>query len=283
MLRWRNTRRGAEGSAAGESLTPFISRVVISLALLPIVLGAVYLGGWWVFALIAIAASIATHEYTLMARALAPLAPAAYIGSALALVGAEVSGLRWMLAGVLATFVLAFVLKAISEARAAATAAISATVMGTLWIGAGLGFLILVRAIPEHGRLALVTLLVAVWAGDTFAYFGGRLLGRHKMAPATSPGKTWEGFVFGTSATIFVTFVALYKQNFLTIRESIVLGVVLALAGPIGDLFESLLKRDAGVKDSGRLLGGHGGMLDRLDAFLFAAPAAYFTILAFTS
>ena len=264
-------------------MSPFISRIVISLALLPIVLGAVYLGGWWVFALIALATAIAMHEYTLMARVLAPLAPAGYIGSALALVGAELSGLRWMLAGALTTFVLAFVLKAISEARAAATAAISATVMGTFWIGAGLGFLILVRAIPEHGTLALVTLLVAIWAGDTFAYFGGRLLGRHKMAPATSPGKTWEGFVFGTAATIFVSFVALYKQNFLTIRESIVLGVVLAVAGPLGDLFESLLKRDAGVKDSGSLLGGHGGMLDRLDAFLFAAPAAYFTILAFTS
>jgi phosphatidate cytidylyltransferase len=252
-------------------MSPFWSRVVISLVLLPVVLGAVYLGGWWVFALVAIAAGVALHEYWLMARPLAPLAPAGDIGAALALVGAEVSGIRWMLAGVLSTFALAFVLKAIS-----------ATVMGALWIGGGLGFLILVRAIPEHGRLALVTLLLAVWAGDTFAYFGGRLLGRHKMAPATSPGKTWEGFVFGTAATIFVTFVALYKADFLTIRESIILGVVLALAGPIGDLFESLLKRDAGVKDSGRLLGGHGGMLDRLDAFLFAAPAAYFTILAFS-
>ena len=263
-------------------MTPFISRIVISIVLLPVVLGAVYLGGWWVFAVAAIAASVALHEYWLMARVLAPLAPAGYIGVALALVGAELSGFRWMLGGVLVTFVLAFVLKAISEARAAATAAISATVMGTLWIGGGLSFLILMRALPQHGRLALVTVLVAVWAGDTFAYFGGRVLGRHKMAPATSPGKTWEGFVFGTAATIFVSFVALYKQNFLTIRESIILGVVLAIAGPIGDLFESLLKRDAGVKDSGNLLGGHGGMLDRLDAFLFAAPAAYFTILAFT-
>jgi phosphatidate cytidylyltransferase len=102
------------------------------------------------------------------------------------------------------------------------------------------------------------------------------------MAPTTSPGKTWEGFAFGTIATVFVTFVALYKQDFLTIGESIVLGVVIAVAAPLGDLFESLLKRDAGVKDSGRLMGAHGGMLDRLDAFLFAAPAAYFAILAFT-
>jgi len=262
-------------------VTAFLSRILISIVLLPVVLIAVYLGGWWVFALVGLAAAISLHEYWLMARPLAPLAPAGWIGAAVALVGAELSGARWMLGGLLTTFVLAFLLKAISEARAAATAAISATVMGTLWIGGGLAFLILLRNIAVHGRLALLTVLLAVWAGDTFAYFGGRLLGRHKMAPATSPGKTWEGFVFGTAATIFVAFVALCKENFMTIGESIVLGVVLALAAPIGDLFESLLKRDAGVKDSGNLLGAHGGMLDRLDAFLFAAPAAYFTILAF--
>jgi phosphatidate cytidylyltransferase len=153
--------------------------------------------------------------------------------------------------------------------------------MGTIWIGGGLGFLILIRQFAVHGRLALFTVLLAVWAGDTLAYLGGRLLGRHKMAPTTSPGKTWEGFVFGTAATIFVTFIALYKQDFLTIPQSIALGVAIAVAAPLGDLFESLMKRDAGVKDSGSLLGGHGGVLDRLDAFLFAAPAAYFAILAF--
>jgi phosphatidate cytidylyltransferase len=218
-----------------------------------------------------------------MTRALAPLALAGYVGGVLAMVGAEVSGIGWMLGGVLTSFVLAFLLKAISEARAAATAAISSTVMGALWIGGGLGFLLLLRHLPTHGRLALYTVLLAIWAGDTLAYLGGRLVGRHKMAPATSPGKTWEGFVFGTAATVFVAFVALYKQHFLSIPQSIVLGVVLAVAGPLGDLFESLLKRDAGVKDSGRLLGGHGGMLDRLDAFFFAAPAAFFTILAFTT
>lgn len=262
-------------------MTNFWNRLVISVVLLPIVLGAVYLGGWWVFALVAIAAALSLHEYWLMARSLAPLAPAGYIGGALGLVGAELSGIDWMLGGILATFVLAFLLKAFSSARAAATAAVSATVMGALWVCGGLAFLILLREIPHNGRLALITVLLAVWAGDTLAYFGGRVFGRHKMAPTTSPGKTWEGFVFGTAATVFVAFIALYKQDFLTIPQSIVLGVVLAVAAPIGDLFESLLKRDAGVKDSGSLLGGHGGMLDRLDAFLFAAPAAYFTILAF--
>ena len=264
-------------------MSNWLSRIVVAGALVPVVLGAVYVGGWWLFALVAVAAGLSLHEYWLMERALAPLALGGYIGAALALVGAQLSGIDWMLGGVLTTFVLAFVLKVISEARAAATAAIGTTVMGALWIGGGLSFFLLLRHLPANGRLALYTVLLAVWAGDTFAYLGGRLLGRHKMAPSTSPGKTWEGFVFGTAATVFVAFVALYKQDFLTIAQSIVLGVVLAVTGPLGDLFESLLKRDAGVKDSGTILGGHGGMLDRLDAFLFAAPVAYFTILAFVS
>ena len=260
-----------------------VSRVVVAACLLPVVLGAVYLGGWWLFALATVAAMLALHEFWLMARGLAPLAPAGYVGAVLALVGAELSGIDWMLGGALTTLALAFLLKAISAARAAATAAISGTLMGALWIGGGLSFLLLLRGLPEHGRLALYTVLIAVWAGDTLAYAGGRLVGRHKMAPSTSPGKTWEGFVCGTAATVFVAFVALYKQHFLSIPQSVVLGVVLAVAGPLGDLFESLLKRDAGVKDSGSILGGHGGVLDRLDAFFFAAPAAYFAILAFTS
>ena len=283
---WRSTPRAVEDSAVDEreqTLSNWLSRIVVAAVLLPIVLGAVYLGGWWLFALIAVAVGVSLHEYWLMARALAPLALAGYIGAALALVGAQLSGVTWMLGGALTTIVLAFVLKVISEARAGATAAISSTVMGALWIGGGLSFLLLLRDRPTHGQLALYTVLIAVWAGDTFAYLGGRLIGRHKMAPSTSPGKTWEGFVFGTAATVFVAFVALYKQDFLSIPQSIVLGVVVAVAGPLGDLFESLLKRDAGVKDSGTVLGGHGGMLDRLDAFLFAAPAAYFTILAFVT
>jgi phosphatidate cytidylyltransferase len=257
------------------------SRLLVAAAAIPVVLGAVYLGGWWMFAVVAVAAVLAVHEFTLLAKPLAPLAPACYVGVALALFAAERSGIEWMVGGVLTTLALAFLLKGLSATRQAPTASISATVMGAVWIGCGLAFVLLLRDLPEHGRLAAFTVVLAVWAGDTLAYVGGRLLGRHKMAPNTSPGKTWEGFVFGTAATVFVAFVALYKQHFLTIGESIGLGAVLAVAAPMGDLFESMLKRDAGVKDAGALLGGHGGLLDRLDALLFAVPAAYFCIAAF--
>ena len=258
-----------------------LSRLVVAAAALPVVLGAVYLGGWWLFALGTFGAVVALHEFWLLTRQLSPLSPAGYVGAVLALVGAELGGLPWMLGGALTAFPLAFALKGISASRQAPTTSISATVMGALWIGCGLGFVLLLRDL-DHGRLATFALLLAVWAGDTLAYLGGRLVGRHRMAPTTSPGKTWEGFVFGTVATVFVAFVALYKQDYLTIGESVALGAVIAVAAPIGDLFESMLKRDAGVKDTGRLLGGHGGMLDRIDAVLFAAPAAYFTVIALT-
>ena len=262
-------------------MTNVVSRLVVAAAAIPVVLGAVYFGGYWLFALIALAAAIALHEFWLLARPLSPLAPAGYVGGLLAITGAELGGVRWMVGGVLTTFALAFLLKGISAARQPATASISATVMGASWVGFGLGFFVLLRHMHDHGRLATFTVVLAVWGGDTLAYVGGRLLGRHKLAPTTSPGKTWEGFVFGTIATIFVSFVTLYKQHYLTIPQSVILGAVLAVVGPLGDLFESMLKRDMQVKDTGSLLGGHGGMLDRLDALLFAAPAAYFCILGF--
>ena len=135
----------------------------------------------------------------------------------------------------------------------------------------GSGYLLLLRDIPEHGRLAVFTVLLAVFADDTAAYFVGRLVGRHKLAPALSPGKTWEGFVAGTARRDRRRVLrALRRRTSSRSRESIALGVAIALAGAAGDLFESALKRDLEVKDSGQLLGGHGGMLDRIDSLLFA-------------
>jgi phosphatidate cytidylyltransferase len=261
-------------------VSPLVSRVVVALAGLPVVLGIVYLGGWWLFALAAVGVVLALHEYALMIRTLRPVILAAYAGALLSLLGARLGGLEWTVAGFLSTIVLAFLLHWLAETRQSATIAIASTVLGAAWIGLCLSHLLLLRSIPADGRLATFTVLLAVWAGDIGAFFAGRMIGRHRLAPTLSPGKTWEGFVFGTAATVFVTFVALYKQDYLSIPQSILLGVAVAVAAPLGDLFESALKRDMQVKDSGRLLAAHGGVLDRIDSLLFAVVAAYYVLRA---
>ena len=261
-------------------MTNAISRLVVAAIGAPVVLGLVWLGGWWIFALAAVSGVLAIHEFWLLVKGLRPLSLAGYVALTGMLLGAKLGGATWMLGGFLAVFALAFLFQLVSRTRAPATVAIGSTVLGAAWIGLGLGSLLLLRDLPKHGRLAVFALILAVWAADALAYFAGRAIGRHKLSPVLSPGKTWEGFVAGVAAAIFVVFIATYHQHFLSIGESIVVGLAIAIAEAAGDLFESMLKRDMQVKDTGRLLGGHGGMLDRLDALLFAAPAAYWTILA---
>jgi phosphatidate cytidylyltransferase len=260
----------------------FTSRILVAAVGLPAVIGVVYLGGWWLFALALVAGLIGLHELYVMGKELRPLVLAGYLGFALALLGAELGGVEWLAAGILSTLFFAFVLYGLSDIRTSATATFGVTLLGVLWIGAGLGLLLLVRDIPEHGFWALIAVMFTVFVADTAAFFVGRAIGRRKMAPAISPAKTWEGLIAGVAAAMLAAFLILYndRDGFLTIPETLLLGGVVAIAGVFGDLFESALKRDLGFKDSGRLLGGHGGMLDRIDALLWAGPAAYFVILA---
>ena len=263
-------------------MNPFWSRILVAAVGLPAVLGLVWLGGWWLWVLAVVAGLIALHEFYVMARPLRPLVLAGYAGLVLLLLGVQLGGPIWMLGGFLTTIAFAFLLKGISETRQSLTVAVATTTLGAGWIGFGLAYILLLRDIPHHGRLAVFTVLLAVFAADTMAYFTGLLIGRHKMAPVLSPGKTWEGLVASTITAILVAFFANYHQHFLTVGEALALGAAIAVAAPVGDLFESAVKRDLNAKDSGRLLAGHGGVLDRLDAHLFAAIAAYYTILALT-
>jgi phosphatidate cytidylyltransferase len=263
-------------------MSAFWSRILISLVLLPVILGIVWLGSWWLFAAALIGGLIALHELYVMGRGLRPLVLGGYVGLILTLLGAEMGEISWMVGGIFATIVIAFVVFGFSDARPSATAAISLTLLGVVWVGGGLASFILLRDIPEHGRLVVFTVLIAVFADDTAAYFVGRTIGRHKMAPTISPGKSWEGFVGGTIAAMAVAFFAMYDQGFLTDFEAVALGAAIAVSSTLGDLFESAIKRDLGVKDSGRLLAGHGGVLDRIDSILWAGPAAFYAVLALT-
>ena len=143
--------------------------------LLPPVLAAVWLGGWWLAAVALVGGLLALHELYTMARGLRPLVLAGFAGLVLALVGAQLGGPVWLLGGVLATVLVAFVIFGLSSARPpSAVAAMATTLLGVVWVGGGLGCLILVRDLPEHGQLAIFTVLIAVFADDTAAFLVGR-------------------------------------------------------------------------------------------------------------
>jgi phosphatidate cytidylyltransferase len=217
-----------------------------------------------------VAAALALVEYTgltLRNRAQAERAGVVLVGCALFMGIALRPGqaMAWTLASVMAVAFL-FLPRAVD--MAATWASLCASGFGVVYIGG------LLAALPVlHERLGpeWVALVIALSFGnDTGAYFAGRTLGRHKLAPAISPGKTLEGAVGGLMAGILITVAA--RQLFmpqLTWRDVVMISVPSAIVGPAGDLLESLLKRAAGAKDSGRLLPGHGGILDRIDALLF--------------
>jgi len=150
------------------------------------------------------------------------------------------------------------------------------TLLGLLYLGLGFSALLMLRRL-DVGAAAVLTVVFGTWAGDTMAYFTGRFFGSTPMAPKLSPNKTWEGFVGGAIGTVLlVVFIGLYTD--LGPADSLMLGAVIAVVGPLGDLFESLIKRDVQIKDSGRGIPGHGGVLDRFDALMWTSVAAYFLL-----
>lgn len=263
-------------------MSQLASRVLVSALLLPLVLVILWVGGWLLFAALAVAGVLALHELYTITRGQRPLVLAGFVGLALTLLGVQLGGVAWVAAGALATIAVSFVLYGVADARPSAAASFGTTVLGVLWVGGGLAHAILVRDVPGHGRELIFAIALSVFAGDTAAYFFGRSFGRHRMAPTISPKKSWEGFVAGTVASVLVVFFTLYedRDDYLEIWRLIVLGLTIAIAAVLGDLFESAVKRDMGVKDSGRLLAGHGGMLDRVDSLLWAIPAAYYATVA---
>jgi len=153
------------------------------------------------------------------------------------------------------------------------------TVFGAMYVGFMLAHLVLVREL-DYGTELTLAVILSVWANDVFAYLIGSTLGRHKMAPNISPHKSWEGFAAGAAATVLVWigiyFVADPPVSLLWLA---LVGIALSLAAVVGDLAESRFKREAGVKDSGNLLPGHGGALDRFDSLILVSVVAYYFLV----
>jgi len=182
-----------------------------------------------------------------------------------------------------ATAVLSFVWLLARRQKEGAFAGWAWTMAGILYIGWLLSYLVSLRGL-EDGRNWIFLALFTTFASDTTAFFVGRALGRHPLAPNISPGKTWEGAVGGVLGAVLVSLffvlpTPLSLNPYINWGQAILLGLLVSVFGQIGDLTESLLKRNMGVKDSGTLIPGHGGVLDRVDSIVFAGVVVYYFAL----
>jgi phosphatidate cytidylyltransferase len=254
-------------------------RLAVAAVGIPALLAMAYLGGYWLLLFCVLLANIGGLELAEMARAkklnvsrfFAALLPvitviAIYFNLSVSYAltaSIFVCALLVVLKGETDQFVLEF----------------SCQILPVIYLGLLAGMIIYLGNLPETGNRLLIFVFLTIWATDTAAYFGGSTFGKHKLAPAISPHKTWEGFFAGFVGALLAAVVS--KLAFLNISwpEIIVMSLAACLFGQIGDLFESGLKRYFGVKDSSNLLPGHGGILDRFDSLLFAAPTVYFVAI----
>jgi phosphatidate cytidylyltransferase len=182
---------------------------------------------------------------------------------------------------VLLLLLLSVISMALSKNLPSTVSTLAITFFGTFYVGFLLPHVSLIRTIPA-GREWVLFLIATVWAGDIFALLGGVLWGRHKLYPKISPNKTVEGLLTGVAGSILVAIAFASLALPRTGRGlPILLGLGLGILGPLGDFTESMIKRSAQVKDSGSLFPGHGGMLDRMDSFLFSAPFLHYSLLCF--
>jgi phosphatidate cytidylyltransferase len=234
-----------------------------------------------VFMLAAIGIGIlCLREYLEMAGSTRPLAIPAYATVAALVVAAHFGTSYTVLLIFAASFPVLFAFAADARHRDGSTVSMGVTMLGVVWIGIPLAHAVFLRDLPDHGAALLIDVLVGTFVADTAAYATGRMFGSHKIAPSLSPNKTVEGLIGGfVIGTMGFWFAGLY-QNWLSGTDALIIGAAIAAIAPVGDLFESMLKRDLGKKDTGTLFGPHGGILDRLDAVLFTVVVGYYLAVA---
>ncbi len=252
------------------------SRLLVAAWGIPHLLGLTWLGGWWTTAIIAAISLMALNEYYKLqySSGRRPVKLPGLIAGLLVvsmwMIG--YSSLPWVLVSIF------LVISIIALLRGRSHQDVVTTISGICYIPLLAGSFIFLREwegvgqILNEGRWLALCVLGAIWICDTAAYAGGRLMGKHKLTPSVSPNKTVEGFLFGLfGATLFC--LIWYLLDLIQLDVALAVGFAAGLLGQIGDLFESALKRECGVKDAGSLLPGHGGILDRFDSLLFTAPS----------
>ncbi len=264
-------------------------RVLVAVILLPIGLAAIVAGGWYLTALVAVFIGLAAWEYATLFHT-GGFNPAVFlvvIGAILLVIGRNYNGFEsasWMIS-FLILLAMSYHLVTYERGRDAAGTDFAITLGGIFYIGWIGAYFISLRNLPE-GQWWMFVVLAGVMLADSGAYFIGRKFGRHKLAPRLSPKKTWEGYLGGILIGVPLTalLAALIQMGVgaasgITPLRGMLVGLVMALVPTLGDLGESMIKRQVGVKDSGNILPGHGGAFDRIDAWLWAVVIGYYLVL----
>jgi phosphatidate cytidylyltransferase len=253
------------------------SRLLVAVPAIAYAITIIALGGiWFTLGILALAIFCLGELFDLYAR-VEPPRLAGFVGVAGVIIAAYVGDVLHVLLALMAFFPVLFAVTLLQ--RRSGTLGMAITIMGVVWIGVAFAHGVLLRDLP-HGGGIIVDVLVGTFVGDTGAYIGGRWFGRRPLAPSVSPNKTVEGLLIGMGVAVLATCLAGAYQEWLSGTDALLLGLGVAVAAPLGDLFESFVKRDAGTKDTGRLFGAHGGALDRLDAVMFTTVTGYYIWLA---
>ncbi|MEM7033655.1 MAG: phosphatidate cytidylyltransferase [Chloroflexota bacterium] len=252
------------------------TRIITGLISLPIVIALIQWGSWPFSIVITVIALVAAWEFGQMMVAKGHQ-PSLFFSVILVLV--TLTHMRfpeWQLLvpGLTISIIVILIWELFQTTSDTQPVDWALTTTGSLYIGLGLGHLIGLRLLPE-GYVWVWLAIACTWGADTFAYFGGRTFGRHAFWPRWSPKKTWEGFVAGILGGMFGGWVVVLVHGF-PLMQALIIGVIVALVGPFGDLSMSMMKRYTGVKDSSDLIPGHGGVLDRVDSVIFSAIVVYY-------
>jgi phosphatidate cytidylyltransferase len=276
--RQRSSRRQPRKRSGVPDL---LARVLVAL---PAIAFAVFIvaSGGWIFTAGAVALGLlCLHEVFRMYETVRPVKLAGFAALIGLAVAAQMGDERQVLLAAVAFLPVMFLLAIAMPLRegVTVTTGMAFTTFGVFWIGMAIAHAVLLRHTP-HGDGIIIDILVGTFVGDTGAYLGGRSFGTRRLAPRISPNKTLEGLAIGFVVAVLATWCAGLYQDWLSGGEALLLGVAIGLAAPLGDLFESQVKRDSGVKDTGKAFGAHGGALDRLDAAFFTLVAGYYVWLA---
>ena len=270
--------------------TENFKRVVIAVLAIPFILIASYLGGYYFLLFVSIICLAAFYEFSLLVKNKSGNVNL-FIGACVIIAFLLNQFFRFTEIEILIVFSsLTLLISELFRNKGSAILNLGSTFLGIFYIGIFSASLVALREYysaafvsTNYGAFLIISIFASIWVGDSAAYYGGVTFGKHKLFPRVSPKKSWEGAIFGFSFSVAAMILAkIIILNFLSWIDVLMIGIIIGTIGQIGDLVESLIKRDSGAKDSSAIIPGHGGFFDRFDSLLFSAPAIWLYLNLFS-